>query len=109
MKTLVAVLIIEDNDRKEQWKNCGALVYDAKHQIGTMFTDDGATVVLGRYKGVILNELGMRMEMAGPVDVDRLIETCRCERHAAQCPRPLRGDGVGQAAAAEDHLRGDGQ
>ena len=30
VKTLVAVLIIEDNDRKEQWQNCGALVYNLR-------------------------------------------------------------------------------
>ena len=27
-KHLVAVLLIEDSDRKESWLNCGALVYD---------------------------------------------------------------------------------
>ena len=37
-ESLIAVLIIEDNDRQELWPNCGALVYnlrtpDARHQI----------------------------------------------------------------------------
>ena len=51
VKTLVAVLIIEESDRKEQWQNCGALVYELRTPntrpksrpplIGTMFTDDG--------------------------------------------------------------------
>ena len=87
MKTLVAFLIIEDNDRKEQWQNCGALVYDLRTPntrpksgpplIGTKFTDDRATVVLGSYGCVILNEVGMSMEMAGPGDMDRLMEICR--------------------------------
>ena len=41
-----------------------------------MFTDARATVLLGTYEGVILNELGMRMEMVGPGDIIRLRETC---------------------------------
>ena len=42
-----------------------------------MFTDGRATVVLGGYEGVILNEVGMTMELVGPGDVERLRETCR--------------------------------
>ena len=42
----------------------------------TMFTDAIATVVLASYEGVILNELGMRMEMVGPGDIIRLRKTC---------------------------------
>ena len=45
--------------------------------IGTMFTVARATVVLGSYEGVILNELGMRMKMVGPGDIIRLRETCK--------------------------------
>ena len=33
--------------------------------------------MLGGYEGVILNKVGMTMEMVGPEDVDRLRETCR--------------------------------
>jgi hypothetical protein len=40
-----------------------------------MFTTTRATVMLGSYKGVILNEVGMSIEMAGPGDVDRLMES----------------------------------
>ena len=45
--------------------------------IGNFFTDNGASVVLGSYECVVLNKLGMCMEMAGPWDVERLLETCR--------------------------------
>ena len=82
MKSFVAVLIIEDSD-----SDCGALVYALRTAntgpescpplIGTMFTDGRATVVLGGYEGVILNEVGMTMELVGPGDVERLRETCR--------------------------------
>ena len=29
-ESLVAVLTIQDDDRKEQWQNCGALFYDLR-------------------------------------------------------------------------------
>ena len=87
MKSLVADLITEDSDRKGQWQNCGSLDYTLRTPntgpescpplIGTMFTDGRATVVLGGYEGVILNEVGMTMELVGPGDVERLRETCR--------------------------------
>ena len=58
-ESLIAVLIIEDNNRKEQWLNCGALVYDlrppdTRHKlcpplIGTMTTDTRTAVVLSCY------------------------------------------------------------
>ena len=76
-ESLFAVLIIEDSDRQEQWLNFGALVYDLRTPdtrpkprpplIGTMTTDARTAVVLSRYGGVVLNEIGMRMDMMGPV------------------------------------------
>ena len=69
------------------WLNCGALVNDqgTPNQIpksrslliGTFFTDDGASVVLGSYEGIVLNRSGMCMEMVGPGDRMRLSEVCR--------------------------------
>ena len=77
-KDLVAVLYIKDSDKTEWWLNCGALVYtqgmpnqrpkSRSLLIGTFFTDDRASVVLGSYKGAVLNSLGMCMEMVGPGD-----------------------------------------
>lgn len=84
LEPVVAKLVAVHSDRKEQLQNCGALVYNMRMPdnrtqvkshpplIGTMFTDDRATVVLGSYGGVILNELGMSMEMVGPGDIIRL-------------------------------------
>ena len=84
---MVAVLLIEDIDKKELWQNCGALVYDrgmpttrTKSRlplIGTFFNDNWASVVLGTYECVVLNMLGICIEMAGPGNVERLLETCR--------------------------------
>ena len=84
---LVAVLFIEDSDRRESWLNCGALVYDQRMPnkrpksrpplIGTFFADDEVLVVLGSYEDIILSESGMCMKMIGPGDKEKLLETCR--------------------------------
>ena len=41
-----------------------------------MSTDARTKVMLGRYEGVVLNGVGMRMKMMGPGDIIRLRETC---------------------------------
>ena len=78
-ESLVAVLIIENSDRKEKWMNCGPLIYDLRTLDNRPKSRPpliGTTVVLGRYEGVFLNGIGMRMEMMGPGDIIRLRETC---------------------------------
>ena len=58
VKTLVAVLLIEDNDRKEllQRGMTNTRTKSGPPLIGTLFTDDGASVVLlGSHNGVVLN------------------------------------------------------
>ena len=84
---LVAVLFVEDSDRRESWLNCGALIYDQRMPtrryrscpplIGTLFADDEASGVLSSYVDIILSETGVHMKMLGPGDKDKLLETCR--------------------------------
>ena len=45
--------------------------------IGTFFADDKASTVLCRYEDITLSEIGMQMEMLGPGNKERLLETCR--------------------------------
>ena len=83
---LIAVLIIEDNNREEQWLNWGALVYDlrapdTRHKlcpslIGTMATDTRTATILSCYEDITLNGVGMRMELIGPGDMTRMQEIC---------------------------------
>ena len=44
--------------------------------IVTFFADGQASVVLGSYEDIILNESGICMKMLGPGDKERLLETC---------------------------------
>ena len=84
---LVAVLLVEDSDRRESWLSCRALIYDqgmppSRYRsgpplIGTFFTDDETSVVLSSYEDIILSETGMQTKMLGPGDKERLLETCR--------------------------------
>ena len=65
-KNLVAVLFIEDSNRRKSWLNCGTLVYDLRMPnqkpksrpplIVTFFAGGQASVVLGSYEDIILNE-----------------------------------------------------
>ena len=65
-KNLVAVLFIEDSNRRKSWLNCGTLVYDLRMPnqkpkphptlIGTFFADNKSPVVLGSDEDIILNE-----------------------------------------------------
>ena len=64
--------------------------------IGTFFTDDGASVVLGSYKSIVLNKFWMCMDMAGPGDRERLLETCRTIVIENNTNSDTRGDTVSQ-------------
>ena len=55
-------LSLRPEDARQQTQSCPP-------PIGTLFTDARATVVLGSYESVILNEVGMNMEMMGPGDI----------------------------------------
>ena len=81
-ESLVAVLIIKEEDREECWQNYGTLLYDLRTPdtthgshlplIGTMTTDPKTAIVLSCYENITLNGVGMRMELIGPGDKPRL-------------------------------------
>ena len=70
---LVAVLFVEDSDRRESRLNCSALIYDQRMPtrryrthpplIGTLFADDEASGVLSSYVDIILSETGVHMKV----------------------------------------------
>ena len=81
-ESLVAVLILKEEDKEEYWQNCGALIYDLRTPdithgyhlplIGTMTTDPKTAIVLSCYENVTLNGEGMRIELLGHGDKPRL-------------------------------------